>query len=406
MKKKILIFSDCFIFGGCEIVLTNLVNSELITKNFNIIYSYRKLKEYDTAVNSKVHCNDILMPIKLLSNVTFIYKLNLKKKWYNNLVKNLLQLISLLGVYEFVNLIILFFFFKKQNPDVLFINNGGYPGSKLSRIAVFAARLNNINKVLFNVNNMAYRPKYFFEPYIDKLICRYVYKFITASKAAKKRLSNARDFPLEKIITFPNCVKEIVFKSKKTILKNEFNLNNDTIVLGSVGLLSKRKGFSVLLDSLKTIINDHENLNIKLFIIGEGEERKNLENKIKFNGLKNYVNLVGYKSNVLDYVNEFDIFILPSISNEDMPYVILEAMMLKKPIIASKVAGTPEVVLNGKTGIIVRPGSANELATAISSLLNDKSLRDKYGKMGYERFKNHFKFEVIMKKYHDLFHSL
>lgn len=407
MKKKILIFSDCFIFGGCEIVLTNLVNSKLINSDFEIIYSYRKFQEYDDKVNSKVNDRNLLLPIRLLSNDTYIYNLSLKKAaWYNTFLKYFLIYFSKIGIYQLLNFFILLRFFRKIKPDIIFINNGGYPGSNLCRLAVFSAKFSNVENVLFNVNNLAFASKGFFDSKIDILINKFVHTFITASEAAKKRLSEVRGFPLNKILTFSNCVEEEKFQLNNSVLRDEFNIGKDEIIIGAVGLLTKRKGFSTLLDSLKILIDKTSKITISVFIIGEGEDRNLLERKIIALGLKNYVNLIGFRSDVLNYVKDFDIFILPSISNEDMPYVIVEAMMLKKPVITSRVAGTPEEVLDGETGIIVTPASSKELADAIYLLVNNISLRLNYGLKGYERYYQYFRYDVIMKKYRDFFHSL
>ena len=407
MRKKIVIFSDCFIFGGCEIVLTNLVNSRLITSDFDITYAYRKFQEYDDQVYSKVDNSGVLRPLRLLSNDTHIYKLGLRQKvWYNSVFIYVLLGISKTGIYHLLNFFILLRFFKKSKPDIIFINNGGYPGSSLCRLAVFSAKFGGVGNILFNVNNLAFASKGFFDAKIDVLISKFVHTFITASEAAKNRLSDVRGFPLNKILTFSNCVEEKQVDIENSILRNEFRIKEGDVIIGAVGLLTKRKGFSTLLDSIKMIIDNTAQTGISVFIIGEGEDRELLENKIEALGLKNHVNLIGFRSDVLDYVKDFDVFILPSISNEDMPYVIVEAMMLKKPVIASRVAGTPEVVLDGETGIIVAPGAIKELADAIYTMVNDASLRLNYGRRGYERYNEYFRYDVIMKKYRDFFYSL
>jgi len=402
-----MIFSDCFIFGGCEIVLTNLANSRLINRDFDVTYSYRKFEEYDDEVKRLVGDEALLSPIRLLSNDTFLYKISLKKPTFlTNCLKCFLGYISKSGIYHSINFFILWYYFRKTNPDIIFINNGGYPGSSLSRLAVFSATFSRINKILFNVNNLALTPKRIWENKIDILIGKFVYKFITASKAAKSHLSESRGFPLDQIVTIPNCVQDRRQSKGYPGLKDEFNIKDNEVILGGVGLLTKRKGFAVLLDSLKILADKHVETILKVFIIGEGEERSNLQNQINLLGIDKQVKLIGVRGKILNYINDFDIFILPSISNEDMPYVVLEAMMLKKPVIASRVAGTPEEVLHGQTGIIVNPESPEELADAIQLLAKDKSLRLNYGLRGYERYDLNFRYEVVMKQYQKFFRSL
>ena len=406
-KKKVLIFTDCFIFGGCEIVLVNLVNSKLLKKDFDFLYSYRSFADYDREVENKVIDKKLLIPLKLFSNDSFFYKLKLRKvAWYEQIIKYFLFFISKSGFYSVFNFIQLSLFFKKENPDILFINNGGYPGSVICRLAVFAAKFVKIPKVIFNVNNLAYNQISLLEKKTDSFINKNVDAFVTASFSAKNRLSLARFFEINKISTLSNAVKEVKIPHKESILRNEFNLNPSTIVIGSVGLLTKRKGFSVLIESINIILERNKNLNFQLFIIGEGEDRNKLESMIDEFGLNDFIHLIGFRNNVLNYVNDFDLFILPSISNEDMPYVIIEAMMLKKPVIATNVAGIPEEVIDGKTGLVVTPGSKNELAIAIEHLLSNDEIRLSYGENGYNRFNVNFRYEVIMEKYKELFYTV
>jgi glycosyltransferase involved in cell wall biosynthesis len=406
-KPKILFFTDCFIFGGCEIVLTNLVNSKTLNSEFELLYSYRNFKEYDLAVREKVSNVKLLRPINLISNSSFFYSINLTyTKWLSNIIKFPFYFLSKIGIYSFINFFVLYRLFVNEKPDVLFINNGGYPGSEICRLAVFAAKASQIKKVVFNVNNLAFSPKFTIDKLIDRFLDKNVTYFLTASKAAKNRLSEARGFSINKIINIQNSSREVNFPKENSILREEFNLSAETIVLGSVGLLTKRKGFSLLLRSFKKVLENDPTVNCELFIFGEGEERSELDSLILLLGLQNRVHMPGYKNDVLKYINDFDVFVLPSLSNEDMPYVLIESMMLKKPVIGTKVAGIPEEIINGETGIIVMPDNEVEMVEALHVLIKDKSLRFAYGQNGYVRFKDHFSYDVVIEKYNKFFHVL
>jgi glycosyltransferase involved in cell wall biosynthesis len=406
-KKKILFFTDCFIFGGCEIVLINLVNSIVLTNEFEILYFYRNFKEYDEKVKAKVLNQELLHPIRLLSNSSFFYKLSVDYPyWLAQIIKIPFIIIAKSGIYSLINFIILYRSFVGVKPDIVFINNGGYPGSTLCRLAVIASKACKIRKVIFNVNNLAYIPKHFLEKMEDKFINKYVDSFVTASFAAKIRLSNARGFGLEKIFNIPNTSEKWNIPLQKNTLRREFDVQNDSLVIGSVGLLTKRKGMSVLIRSMKIVIEGNPNIKMKLFIFGEGEERKSLESLVCSLGLCDYIHLPGFRSDILNYINDFDIFVLPSISNEDMPYVIIESMMLKKPVIGTRIAGIPEEIENGTSGIIVNPGNEIELADAIHVLVNDKLLRSNYGSNGFDRYRKFFSYEIIVDKYKNLFYFL
>jgi len=408
-KKKLLFFSDCFIYGGCEIVIANLMNSKLIHQNFDVKYSFRDFKAYSSAVKKKIisKWHKLLLPLKLMSNGNIYYFLDLNIEI--NIIRKLLKfpffIIQNIGIYSFFNFFKLLSFFKKQNPDILFINNGGYPGSEICRLAVKAAKKANINKILFNVNNIAYPPKSSFEKKENIFIGKNVDYFITASFAARNALIQTVGFNPDKIVSIPNTINEELLKINAGILKKEFNINDNIILLGSVGLLTKRKGFEILIQAISEVIK-YENIpEFKVFIFGEGEDRKKLGLLIDELNLKN-IFLPGHKEDILSYVNDFDLFILPSISNEDMPYVILEAMMLKKSVIGTNVAGIPEEIKTGKTGFVVAPGDIHELANAIIKLLIDKELRVNLSEQAYIRYNELFSYNIIINKYYELFKNI
>ena len=140
--------------------------------------------------------------------------------------------------------------FKRLKPDILHINNGGYPGAFSCRPSVIAARLTGVKKILFIVNNVP-------QPYnclnrwmqypIDRFVLRYVDYFITASKYANDKLAEYLKVPRTKLINIPNTIipKKIVSGREET--KKRFALKNSDVVFGNVSLLEKRKGHIYLI---------------------------------------------------------------------------------------------------------------------------------------------------------------
>ena len=405
-KKRILFFSDCFIYGGCEIVIANLMNSELIHQKYEVRYSYRYFRAYQEAVEKKIaskwhHC---FLPQRLLSNGTIFYSLELqiKKKWLRILLKLPLFLMEKTRVYSLFNYFVLLSLFKKQKPDILFINNGGYPGSEICRLAVNVAKKAKVKKIIFNVNNIAFQAKSSSSLKENRKIGENVDCFVTASIAAKEALSQNAGFDSGKIRNIPNTVNRGFINIEAGKLKKEFHLKGNVLVLGSVGLLTKRKGFDVLIRAVAEVLKRSDVPDFTVFIFGEGEERQNLENLIRELGVKNVL-LPGHREDILSYVTDFDIFVLPSIANEDMPYVIIEAMMLKKPIIGTNIAGIPEEVETGKTGFVVAPNDEKELASAIIQLSNKEELRKEFSEQGFKRYCDLFCYDIIVEKYLNLF---
>lgn len=403
-KKRILIFTDCMIFGGCEIVLTNIANSQTIKEHYQIIYSYRNYKEYREQLLKRVD-NNITFPLPLFSNESFYYNISLKKNSLpRKLIWNLLSIIDYSKIYYLPNFIVLFRVFKKLNPDILFINNGGYPGAKSCRFAALVAKLAGIRTIIFNVNNMAFPSKSILDKMYDRIVDKSVDIFVTASKAAGIRLSEVRGFSQKKLFSIPNTVKEISIKNNR-LLRQEFEIDNKALIIGSVGLLTKRKGFDILIKSIHELRNRNPKLNFKLVIFGEGEEKHSLNELLIELNLNDFVLLPGHYSNVIDYISGFDVFVLPSNSNEDMPYVILEAMMLKKPVIGTSIAGIPEEIADGETGFIVEPRNYDQLSKEIEFLLKYDNIRHSFGENGYQKYLKEFSYDVIMNRYLSLFND-
>ena len=146
-----------------------------------------------------------------------------------------------------------------------------------------------------------------------------------------------------------------------------------TIVL-SIGRLCSWKGFETLIDIIPDLLK--ENPDFKLIIVGEGEERKSLEEKIKKLGLESNVELTGriIHKNIPLYFKSAEMFILNS-EYEGLPHVVLEAMQTGVPIIVSNRGGNPEVVENNFNGFLVEYNNKEQIKKAIMNLHNDKELQ-------------------------------
>lgn len=139
----------------------------------------------------------------------------------------------------------------------------------------------------------------------------------------------------------------------------------------SVGRLSAEKNFETLVDAI-AILKKSEG-DIKLVIIGDGSLRKSLFQKITENNLESNILLAGYKADARRFLPLFDILVISSVT-EGLPITMLEAMSAGVPVIATAVGGIPEVIRDGVTGLLVPPRDPVKLSSAISNLINDKTL--------------------------------
>src|SRR6476620_10844079 len=166
----------------------------------------------------------------------------------------------------------------------------------------------------------------------------------------------------------------------------------------SVGRLVAFKGFDDLIDACAELAR--RRIDFVCDIIGDGPLREMLQAKIDQLDLSSLVNLLGSLSQdaVLEKLQAADIFALASTTDAQgatdvFPTVILEAMASARPVVSTRLAGIPELVVDGQTGILAPPGDSNALAHALEQLLRDPQLRLRFGHAGRARIEQHFRIE-------------
>jgi hypothetical protein len=168
----------------------------------------------------------------------------------------------------------------------------------------------------------------------------------------------------------------------------------------SVARLDYPKDFDTLIEAFALL--NKEGVNEKLYIVGEGEQRERLEEKIKVLGLENVVFLVGRKRNPYIWIEKSDMF-LHSSKREGFPAVLLEALCCNKMIISSDcMTGPKEVLENGKNGELFQVGNAEQLVKYVKKYYENPELKNKFIENSKIRIKN-FEKEKIVKEYGDFF---
>ena len=166
----------------------------------------------------------------------------------------------------------------------------------------------------------------------------------------------------------------------------------------SVGRLVRFKGFDDLIDACAELAR--RRIDFICDIIGDGPLRETLQAKIEQLGLSSRVNLLGSLSQgaVLEKLQAADIFALASTTDAQgatdvFPTVILEAMASARPVVSTRLAGIPELVVDGQTGMLASPGDSTALAQALEQLLRDPELRLRFGDAGRARIEQYFRIE-------------
>ncbi len=158
------------------------------------------------------------------------------------------------------------------------------------------------------------------------------------------------------------------------------------------------KGLHVLIRAM-ALLRDRSEM-VPLVLAGDGPQRSELEQLAASLGLHQQVQFIGYQSRpaVVRLLNECTVFVHPSLF-EPLGIVVIEALACGKPVVATAVDGIPEIVENGRDGILVEPGDARGLAVAICQLLGDATLRERLGRAGRARVKDAFRWQRMGESY-------
>ena len=207
---------------------------------------------------------------------------------------------------------------------------------------------------------------------IYKIIMKLSSRIIVNSKAMQLEFKN--DLNLNSILIFnPLDKKKILLNSKKKINLSFFN-NQKHLKILNIGRLTEQKDQMTLLKAAGLL---KRKLKFKLILLGQGSEKKRLENYILNNGLNKYVKILNFKKNPYPIIRKTDLFILSS-KYEGLPNVLLEAIVLKKLVISSDCpTGPREILQNGKGGILFKTGSYVDLYNKMVSLNKNKKLNIK-----------------------------
>ncbi|MBV9657760.1 MAG: glycosyltransferase [Verrucomicrobia bacterium] len=204
-------------------------------------------------------------------------------------------------------------------------------------------------------------------------------------------------------VTIPFGIEPDAHEACDEAVVKEIRTRHGTPLLLALGRLVYYKGFEVLLRAMSQVRS-----NARLLIVGEGRLRPALEAEIARLDLSERVQLLGDLPDALPYFRACDLFVLPSTArSEAFGIVQLEAMACAKPVINTWLdSGVPFVSLNGQTGLTVPPGDSDALAGAINTLLEDDSLRRRYGQAARERVRTHFDVETMVSATLDLYHRV
>lgn len=185
-----------------------------------------------------------------------------------------------------------------------------------------------------------------------------------------------------------------VVKTSKTTFCKQIGVDEDTLIVGSVGRLVAVKNYGLFLRSIAHLRIP----NVAVVLIGEGPERNALELEAARLGIADSVHFLGHREDAKSLLSAFDVFVLPSFS-EGLSNTILEAMAARVPVIASNVGGNPELVQDGATGFLFENNDIESLSKALKALLVSPIQRNHFAAAGRERVERDFSMETMISNY-------
>jgi glycosyltransferase involved in cell wall biosynthesis len=191
-------------------------------------------------------------------------------------------------------------------------------------------------------------------------------------------------------------------------LRERFNIDKGAPLIGYIGLITKRKGVDHLVRAMAGVRGAFPDA--RLFIIGgnrpEDEQYSaSIKGLVDGLGLNEAVIFTGVLADAARAINSLDVVVLPSLE-ERCSRTLLEAIACEKPVVATSVGGTPEVVEDGVNGLLVAPEDPGALSEAIIRLLGDERLRREMGKKGREKARAVFDIEENMGKIRALYYKI
>ena len=182
--------------------------------------------------------------------------------------------------------------------------------------------------------------------------------------------------------------------------RRELGLPDDCVCVGIAGRIAPEKGHRHLLEAARLIGDQYP---LRFVVIGDGPEEQQMKRLAEMLGVADRVLFVGFRDDINNVLHAMDIVTVPSTWEEPCSAVVQQGMALSKPLIGTCVGGTPEMIVDGETGLLVPPKDAAALAAAVAQLAGDAFGRRRMGEAGRARVERLFSLSVMTDKIEDLY---
>jgi glycosyltransferase involved in cell wall biosynthesis len=381
---KIAIYWEQQLAGGVDTHLLNLLNNWPRGDSFIIFHNkgnkgFARIKS-DIDILKNITCvpyNSIFFDTIDNPNSRFI---NAIKKYIRYLFFPLLFTLSVIQSKRLLA--------RSGGFDAIIANNGGYPAAWSCLASIISSRNLKITKRILLIHHAAVEPYFFYaklERYIDKKIQESATDIVAVSLATRKSLIDYRSFDVKRLpiqIIYNGIDTDRLNLSSDFSLRDYIGVDKDTLLFGVLGRIEKYKGHDDLIMAF-SMLSDQDKAKVIIVFIGSGldDEITRLKTISKINNVGKYVIFTGYlKANAFDLISQLDLLLSMTKDFEGFGLTIAEAMIVKTPVLATRVGGVVEF-LDNSVGTLIDPEVPEQAAKKLKEFIkNPEPFREKTNK--------------------------
>lgn len=378
-KLNIAVLQQSPDMGGAEEYMLLLIN-EFIENGHKVLLTTNKGKFFNKGRSLSIDVLEIPIILDIIGNI----KGFLKSLFYMPF-----------ALFFYVGLLLNF---KKKNVDIILMS-----GFSEKMVVSFLSLFINIPVIWIEYGSLKtiFPRNLYFPKMLYKLLKNIPKKIIIPANNTKENLVKDANISLNKFALIPCGIKLVNRKNMEEFpveLKGKY-------IIGNISRLTKEKGQQYLIKSLPLIIEKIPS--VVLLIIGDGPDKKYFKDLAINLGIEDKVIFTGYVDDVFKYYKYMDIFVFPTVWDlEGFGLVMVEAMSQKIPVIASNLGPVPEIIDNGKTGILVQPKNAEAIAETVIELANNKEKRKILGENGYKKAIGCYDIKNISRQFSNVFYEV
>jgi len=400
---KITFFTENAYCGGLDSFLVSLIDHWPYPED-ELVFICNALHPGIEIIESRLSrpCSIVRHRLHTFPDLMFRIKQSLLRRFISRLFSPLLRYAYFLYYLGALRAILF-----RGEPDRLVVVNGGHPGGDTCQAAVIAWGIFASNKprAVYNFHNLATTPRWFEKwpsKLIDRLIVGYSKAIISVSRVCAESLrKRIGDEGMAKVSWIYNGVSssQTSMAPPAATLREELDIPLDSPICMMLGTYEPRKGHDFLLQAFRKVVAKIPTAYLVICGYGYPDEIERVTRLVELYGLSYHVRLQGFRRDVEAMLKQSDLLLVASQAYESFGLTSVEAMANRIPVVATRVGGISEVVVDGEGGFCVDPDDIAGYADRVVSFLKNPDFRKEQAEKGYQRYRRLFSAERMAQEY-------